>query len=140
MLQVSDYKESEFLLASIKWRKTLKKVLQSDGCFICSTAVQKIENNYTFEKTSFDFPAIVNSCLDVDVSCYSATSKLSVCKASYRRLIKFKKASLHLEELKRELKGICKDRELPRTKRLLESVEDDNGETPASYPASEMNT
>ena len=72
------------------------------------------------------------------MSCYSATSKLSVCKASYRRLIKFKKASVHLEELKNELKGICKDRGLPRTKRLL-SVEDDNGETPASCPASEMN-
>ena len=30
------------------------------------------------------FPAIINSCLDVNVSCYSATSKLSVCKACYR--------------------------------------------------------
>ena len=65
------------------------------------------------------------------MSCYSATSELSVCKACYRRLIKFKKASDHLEELKHELKGIYKDRELPRTKRLL-SVEDDNGQTPAS--------
>ena len=48
-----------------------------------------------------------------------------------RRLIKFKKASDHLKELKIELKQIYKDRELPRAKRLLR-VEDDNGEFPAS--------
>ena len=65
------------------------------------------------------------------MSCYSATSELSVCKACYRRLIKFKKASDHLEDLKDELKGIFKDRELPRTKRLL-NVESDSGETQAS--------
>ena len=65
------------------------------------------------------------------MSCYSATSELSVCKACYRRLIKFKKASDHLEELKRELKAIYKDRDLPRTKRLL-SVQNDHGETAAS--------
>ena len=34
---------------------------------------------------------------------YSATNELSVCKACYRRLIKFKKASDYLEELKIEL-------------------------------------
>ena len=65
------------------------------------------------------------------MGCYSATSELSVCKACYRRLVKFKKASDHLEELKIELKQIYKDRELPRAKRLLR-VEDDNGESPAS--------
>ena len=73
----------------------------------------------------------MSSCLDVNVSCYSATGELSICKACYRRLIKFKKASDHLEGLKHELKGIYKDREPLRTKRLL-SVEDDNGETSAS--------
>ena len=83
------------------------------------------------EKSSCDFPAIISSCLDVNVNCYSATSELSVCKAFYRRLIKFKKASDHLEELKDELKGIFKDRELPRTKRLL-NVESGGGETQAS--------
>ena len=66
------------------------------------------------------------------MSCYSATSELSVCKACYRRLIKFKKASDHLEELKDGLRGIFKDRELPRTKRLL-NVESEDGETQASY-------
>ena len=65
------------------------------------------------------------------MSLYSATSELSVCKACYRRLIKFKTASDHLEELKGELKGIFKDRKLPRTKRLL-NVESDGGETQAS--------
>lgn len=112
--------------------ETPKKVLQSDRCFICSTAVQKKEKIYIFGKSSFDFPAIISSCLDVNVSCYSATSELSVCKVCYRRLIKFKKASDHLEELKHELKGIYKDRELPRTKRLLSVEPDGNGQTPAS--------
>ena len=63
----------------------------------------------------------------MNVSLYSATSELSVCKACYWR----KTASDHLEELKDELKGIFKDRELPRTKRLL-NVESDGGETQAS--------
>lgn len=111
--------------------ETPKKVLQSDRCFICSTAVPKKDKIYIFGKSSFDFAAIISSCLDVNVGCYSATSELSVCKTCYRRLIKFKKASDHLEELKKELKGIFKDRQLPRTKRLL-SVGSDNGETPAS--------
>ena len=111
--------------------ETPKKVVQSDRCFICSTSVQKKGKIYIFGKSSFDFPAIISSCLDVNVSCYSATSELSVCKACYRRLIKFKKASDHLEELKDELKGFFKDRELPRTKRLL-NVESDGGETQAS--------
>ena len=86
---------------------------------------------YIFGKSSFDFPAIISPCLDVNVSCYSATSELSVCKACYRRLIKFKKASDHPEELKDELKGFFKDGQLPRTKRLL-NVESDGGETQAS--------
>jgi len=116
---------------SFLMEETPKKVVQSDRCFICSTSVRKKEKIYIFGKSSFDFPAIISSCLDVSVSCYSATSELSVCKACYRRLIKFKKASDHLEELKDELKGFLKDRQLPRTKRLL-NVESDGGETQAS--------
>ena len=112
--------------------ETPKKILKSDCCFVCSTTVQKKDKIYIFWKSSFDFPAIISSCLDVNVGCYSATSELSDCKTCYRRLIKFKKASEHLEELKYGLNGIYKNRELPRTKRLL-SVENDNGETPASY-------
>ena len=110
--------------------ETPKKVVQSDRCFICSTSVQKKRKNYIFGKSSFDFPAIISSCLDVNVTCYPATSELSVCKVCYRRLIKFKKASARLEELKDKLKGLFKDRELPRTKRLL-NVESDGGETQA---------
>ena len=91
----------------------------------------KKDKIYIFGKRSFDFPTIISCCLDVNVSCYSATSELSVCKACYRRLIKVKKASDHLEELKGELKAIYKDREHPRTKRLL-SAQNDNGETAAS--------
>ena len=60
--------------------ETPKKVSQSDRCFICFTSVQKKEKNYIFGKSSFDFPAIISSCLDVKVSCFSATSELSVVK------------------------------------------------------------
>ena len=98
-----------------------KKVLQGECCFICSTSVQKKEKFIFLEKVFFYFSAIISSCLDVNVSCYSATSQLSVCKdLVLPRLIKFedfKKATDHLEELKDELKGIFKDCELPRTKR-----------------------
>ena len=44
---------------------TPKKVLQSDRCFICSTEIPKKEKIYIFGKSSFDFPDIVSSCLDV---------------------------------------------------------------------------
>ena len=109
---------------SILIEETPKKVLQSDRCFICSTSVQKRKKRKKkFWNRSFDFRPIVSSCLDVNVSCYSPTSELSVCKACYRRLIKFKKASDRLEKLKYELKGIFKYRELPRTKRLFERLE-----------------
>ena len=53
--------------------ETPKKFLESDRCFICSTSVQKKEKIFIFGKSSFDFPAIISSCLDVNVSCYSAT-------------------------------------------------------------------
>ena len=110
---------------SILIEETPKKVLQSDRCFICTTSVQKRKERkiYIFWNRSFDFRPIVSSCLDVNVSCYSPTSELSVCKACYRRLIKFKKASDRLEKLKDELKGIFKYRELPRTKRLFQRLE-----------------
>ena len=103
--------------------ETPKKVLQSDRYFIRSTSVQKKTKRKTKLKSSFDFRPIFSSCLDVSVSCYSTTSELSVCKACYRRLSKFKKASDHLEKLKDELKGIFNYHELPRTKRLFERLE-----------------
>ncbi|KAL9965033.1 hypothetical protein ACROYT_G028759 [Oculina patagonica] len=46
-------------------------------------------------------------------------------------LITFQLASDHLQELKTELKGIFKDQEIPRTKRVLR-VEKDSGETTAA--------
>ena len=56
--------------------RTPKKVLQSDLCFIFHRSREKI----IFGKSSFDFPAIISSCLDVHVSCYSATGELSIAK------------------------------------------------------------
>jgi len=69
------------------------------------------------------------------VSSYSDTSESSICKSCHdRRLIKFKKASDHLEELTQKLKGILiyKDRKVPTTKRLLS--EDNNGKTAETCP------
>ena len=120
-------KRSEFLQWGIRQRKFCKAIIAS----FVTQKFQKKKQIYIFGKSPFDFPDIISSCLDVNVSCYSATSELSVCKACYRRLIKFRKASDHLEELKIELKQIYKDRELPRAKHLLR-IEDDNGEFPAS--------
>ena len=57
------------------------------------------------------------------MSCYSATGELSIAKH----------ATDHLEGLKHELKGIDKDREPLKTKRLL-SVEGDNGKNPSFVP------
>ena len=77
---------------SFSMAESPKKVLQGDLCFICSTSVQKKRNIYIFGRSSFDFSAIISSCLDVNASS-AATSELSVCKACYRRLIKFKFSS-----------------------------------------------
>ncbi len=105
-----------------------KKVLQSDRCFVCSCEFPKKEKIFIFGKTSFDLPGIISSCLDVNVTSYSATSELAVCKMCYRRLLKFKKDSDQLQQLKNQLKEIFRSRQIPRTKRSL-SVDNDNGET-----------
>jgi len=46
--------------------ETRKKVLQRGRCLICSTAVQKKRKKIIFGKSSFDFPAIFSSCLNVN--------------------------------------------------------------------------
>ena len=63
---------------------TPKKVLQSDRCFICSTEIPKKEKIYIFGKSSFDFPDIVSSCLDVNVSCVTIL-KTAARETSLRR-------------------------------------------------------
>ena len=77
-----------------------KKVLQSDRCFICSTSVQEKDKIHIFQKSSFNFLAIISSCLDVNVSWYSATSELSVCKACCRPLISSKRPLIILKSSK----------------------------------------
>ena len=77
---------------------TPKKVLQSNLCFICSTVAEKKENkNYIFGKSSFDFPAIISSCLDVNVSCYSATGELSIAKHAIDDLSSLKRPVIILK-------------------------------------------
>ena len=79
------------------------------------------------EKSSWDFPVIISFGLDVNMSTNSATEELSVCKNQcYKRLIKFKKASKHLEEVKQGSKGIFNGNGRPRTKRLFSR--DEGGE------------
>jgi len=41
--------------------ETLKKVVEADGCLICSTAVAKKEKLYIFGKSSIDFCEIIKS-------------------------------------------------------------------------------
>jgi hypothetical protein len=97
--------------------ETPKKILESRRCFICSKEVQKKENIYVFGKSSFDFPSIITSGLDVNVNCYSGTSELFICKAAcYGRLTKFKRTFVNLEVLKPELQGIYKDPKKQRNK------------------------
>ena len=111
-------------------RETPKKLIEGDRCFICNALIQKKEKINVFGTSSWDFPSLISSCLGVDVKTYSA-SDLSICKNQcYRRLIKFKKASDHLEEIKQELKSIYKRHEVPRSKRLI-SEEDDTSSTRA---------
>ena len=56
--------------------ETPKKTIQDDRCFICSIAVNTKDKIYVFGKSSFDFPAVITTSLDVDVNCYAANSKL----------------------------------------------------------------
>lgn len=79
---------------------------------------------------SFRFSGDYSDLFVSGCECDLLFSELSVCKVCYKRLI-FKKASDHLQELKTELKGIFKDREIPRTKRLLR-IENDSEETVAA--------
>ena len=100
--------------------ETPKKVIESDCSFICSAFIQKKEKIHIFAKISWDFQAIISSCLDVNVGTFTATEELSICKNQcYKRLIKVKKAFDHLNELKQELQATFGDNQFPRTKRLF---------------------
>ena len=111
----------------------LKKVLQIDLCFLCSVAVEKKETFYLSGKSSFDFSAIIRSCLDVNASSYSDTSELSICKSCYRLLIKFKRHLITLKSLNRNWRESTHEEcKIPRTKRLL--GEDNDGKTVEACP------
>ena len=75
-------KRSEFLQWGIRQRKFCKAIVAS---FVPQKS--KKRKSYIFGKSFFDFPDIISFCLDVNVSCYSATSELSVCKACYIYLL-----------------------------------------------------
>ena len=106
--------------------ETPKKAPQSDRCFICSTAGQKKE-----KIIYFDLPAVICSCPDVNVSSYSVTSEFSL-QSFAKKTTRHVQKGIHIGGLTHELKGLYKDRELTRTKRVV-SIENDhgNGETAA---------
>ena len=63
---------------------------------------------------------IIRSALSLDVSRYSESSELFVCRDKcYQRLIKFNRASNKLKELKKEIEEVFKAKRNLRAKRLL---------------------
>ena len=88
------------------------------------TPLRRKKKFHVFGKSSWDSPAIISSCLDVNVSTNSATDELSVYKNQcYKRLIKLKRAADHLQEVKQRSKGIFKGDGCPRAKRLFNKAE-----------------
>ena len=105
---------------------TPKKLLESSSrCSVCSSISKTKEKIYIFGKSSFDVAELIRSSLTVDVNCYAESSKLFVCRDKcYQHLIKFKKASDKLNEIKKEIEEVFNAREKPRAKRLLRSEEE----------------
>lgn len=108
---------------SLEVGETPKKTVGNGCCFVFSVLNQKSKKLIYLEKV-LGF-SIISSCLNVNVSVYSATDRLSVCKNQCCKcLIKFKNTSDYLKEVKQELKGIFKGHKLPLSKRLFNK--DDN--------------
>ena len=102
-------------------QETPKKLVERHRCFTCSLDTSK--KVYIFGKSSIDFGDIIRSCLGVDVHRYSAQPGLFICKPfCYKKLIKFQRASEHLEEVRKEILESFQNREQPRIKRQI--VED----------------
>ena len=102
-------------------QETPKKLVERHRCFTCSLDTSK--KVYIFGKSSIDFGDIIRSCLGVDVHSYSAQPGLFICKPfCYKKLIKFQRASEHLEEVRKEILESFQNREQPRIKRQI--VED----------------
>ena len=96
--------------------ETPKKVVDEiSKCFMCSSPSAAQERVFIFGNSTHNFVEIIRSSLDFDVSCY-ARSKLFICKAVfYKRLLKFQRATLKVQELKREILESFQGR--PRAKR-----------------------
>lgn len=102
-------------------------------CYLFRCNWEKKKTGYIFGKSSFDFSAIIRSCLDVNASSYSDTSELSICKSCYRLLIKFKRHLITLKSLNRNWRESTHEEcKIPRTKRLL--GEDNDGKTAEACP------
>jgi len=113
----------------LKKKKTPEKIIENNCCFICASRLQKNERILILGKSSFDFPSIVNNCLDINVRSYSETNDLSICKQHcYKSLLKFEKTFQLVHELKKQLKQTYEnEKTLLRSKRLLSEREQRRG-------------
>lgn len=98
-------------------RATAKKIVKSDSrCFMCSSPLGYQDKVHIFGKSSINFQEIIQTSLNVDVSCSFA----GMC---YKRLTKFQRAPEKVKEIRREIKEVFDKRELPRAKRLIQADE-----------------
>ena len=106
-------------------RATPKKIVNSDSrCFTCSSPSGNQDKVHIFGKSSINFQEIIQTSLNVDVSCFSNSGELFVCrKVCYKRLTKFQRASEKVREIRREIEEVFDKRELPRAKRLIRADE-----------------
>ena len=104
-------------------RATPKKIVNSDSrCFTCSSPSGN--QVHIFGKSSINFQEIIQTSLNVDVSCFSNSGELFVCRnLCYKRLKKFQQASEKVKEIRREIEEVFDKRELPRAKRLIQADE-----------------
>ena len=113
----------------VKRRKKVGEEISK--CFLCSPPSGAQERVFIFGNSTHNFVAITRSSLDFDISC-CANSKLFVCKAVvYKRLLKFKRATEKVLELKREILESFHGR--PRAKRLFNAGDERREQSKASW-------
>ena len=95
-------------------------VNSNSRCFTCSLPSGNQDKVHIFGKSSINFQEIIQTSLNVDVSCFSNSGELFVCrKVCYKRLTKFQRASEKVKDIRRKIKEVFDRRELPRAKRLI---------------------
>ena len=82
-------------------RATPKKIVDSDSrCFTCSSPLANQDKVHIFGKSFINFQEIIQTSLNVDVSCFSNSGKLFVCrKVCHKQLTKLQLASEKVKEI-----------------------------------------